>query len=39
MSKRDIIGCFTRYVVRDFLPHIQQAAQNDTDLKAPPIAA
>ncbi len=39
MSKRDIIRCLKRYVARELLPHIQQAAQNGSDLKPPPIAA
>ena len=39
MSKRDIIRCLKRYVARELLPHIKAAAQNDSDLKLPPIAA
>ena len=39
MSKRDIIRCLKRYVARELLPHIKAAAQKDSDLKPPSIAA
>ena len=39
LSKREIIRCLKRYVARELLPYINAAAQNQPDLKPPPIAA